>query len=89
MRRLAGDRTLGRGTRLRLGLLVVYPASPVDLVLDVVPVVGWADDVLVVALVVRAVVRRAGPQVLERHWPGTPLGLVVVRRLAGARAQPT
>lgn len=83
VRRLAADRTLPRGVRLRLWLLLGYLASPVDLVPDVVPVLGWADDVVVVALVLRAVVRSAGPQALARHWPGTPAGLDVVRRLAG------
>ncbi len=83
VKRLAGDRTLPRGVRVRLGLLLVYLASPVDLVPDVLPVIGYADDAVVVALVLRAVVRRAGPDALARHWPGTPAGLELVRRLAG------
>ncbi|MDQ3522979.1 MAG: hypothetical protein M3434_11670, partial [Gemmatimonadota bacterium] len=32
--------------------------------------------------VVRSVARATGPQALERHWPGSPEGLAVVRRLA-------
>ncbi len=86
VQRLAGDRTLPRGVRIRLGLLLVYLASPVDLVPDVLPVIGYADDAVVVALVLRAVVRRAGPDALARHWPGTPVGLQLVRRLAGLSA---
>lgn len=84
VRRLAGDRTLSRGVRVRLWLLLAYLASPVDLVPDVVPVLGWADDAVVVVLVLRSVVRRAGPEAVTRHWPGTPEGLAAVRRLAGA-----
>lgn len=83
VRRLVADASLPRGVRLRLWLLLAYLASPVDLIPDVLPVIGWADDVVVVALVLRAVVRRAGSDALARHWPGTPDGLVVVRRLAG------
>ncbi|MBC3761941.1 YkvA family protein [Quadrisphaera oryzae] len=86
VRRLAADRTLPRGVRVRLWLLVAYLASPVDLVPDVLPVIGWADDVLVVVLVLRSVVRRAGPQALERHWPGTPDGLAAIRSLCGLTA---
>jgi uncharacterized membrane protein YkvA (DUF1232 family) len=56
---------------------------PFDLVPDFIPVAGYADDVLLVAWVLRSVVRAAGPEALDRHWPGTPEGLVVVRRLAG------
>lgn len=86
VRRLAADRTLPRGVRVRLWLLVAYLASPVDLVPDVLPVIGWADDVLVVVLVLRSVARRAGPQALERHWPGTPDGLAAIRSLCGLTA---
>lgn len=83
VRRLAGDRSLPRGVRVRLLLLLVYLALPVDVVPDVVPVLGYADDAVAVVLVLRSVARTAGPQALERHWPGTPDGLVAVRRLVG------
>ena len=56
---------------------------PVDLVPDVVPVIGYADDAVAVALVLRSVVRVAGPEALERHWPGTPEGLAALLRLVG------
>lgn len=84
VRRLAADRALPRGVRVRLVLLLVYLAMPFDLVPDVVPVLGYADDAVVVALVLRSVVRRAGPGALQRHWPGSPEGLAVLLRLAGA-----
>ena len=83
VRRLASDGSLPRGVRIRLWLLLAYLLSPIDLVPDVVPVVGYADDVVVVAWALRSVVRRSGAEALERHWPGQPAGLAVVRRLAG------
>ncbi|GAT67241.1 membrane protein [Planomonospora sphaerica] len=81
--RLARDRTLPRGVRIRLWLLLGYLALPIDLVPDFIPVLGYADDAIVVAVVLRSVVRVVGPQALERHWPGTDDGLAAVRRLAG------
>jgi uncharacterized membrane protein YkvA (DUF1232 family) len=83
VRRLAADRSLPLGVRVRLWLLLGYLLSPVDLVPDVVPVLGYADDVVVVALALRSVVRLAGADVLHRSWPGGPAGLAVVLRLAG------
>ena len=83
VRRLAADRSLPRGVRLRLWALLAYLLSPVDLVPDFVPVLGYADDVVVVAVALRSVVRRAGAEALDRHWPGQPAGLQVLRRLAG------
>ena len=78
--RLAGDDTLPRGVRVRLWLLLGYLALPFDLVPDFVPVLGHADDAVVVALVLRSVVRHAGAAALDRHWPGTPEGLAALRR---------
>lgn len=82
VRRLAADRTLPRGVRARLWLLLAYLALPVDLVPDFVPVLGYADDAVVVALVLRSVVRHAGADAVARHWPGTPDGLAALRRVA-------
>ena len=81
--RLARDQALPRRVRVVLWLLLGYLASPIDLVPDFVPVIGYADDAVVVALALRSVVRAAGSEPVERHWPGTPDGLAVVRRLAG------
>ncbi len=83
VRRLAGDKTLARGVRWRLWLLLAYLAMPIDVVPDFIPVLGYADDAIVIALVLRSVVRHAGPEALERHWPGTPEGLAAVLHLAG------
>ena len=83
LRRLLADRTLGAGLRVRLALLLAYLLLPIDLVPDLVPVIGYADDVIVVAVVLRAVIAQAGEAALRRHWPGTPEGLQLIFRLAG------
>jgi uncharacterized membrane protein YkvA (DUF1232 family) len=83
LRRLAADRTLPRGVRVRLWLLLAYLAFPLDLIPDFIPVVGHADDVIIVAAVLRSVVRRAGAGAIRRHWPGTDNGLASVWRVAG------
>jgi uncharacterized membrane protein YkvA (DUF1232 family) len=79
--RLARDTTLPRGVRIRLWLLLAYLASPIDLIPDFIPVLGYADDAIIVAAVLRSVIRRAGPDALTRHWPGTPDGLAALVRL--------
>jgi len=62
---------------------LVYLLSPIDLIPDFIPVLGYADDALVVAIALRFATRRAGSAAIERHWPGTPAGLRAVLRLAG------
>ena len=83
LRRLAVDPTLPRGVRIRLWLLVGYLLMPIDLVPDFIPVIGYADDLVIVAFALRSVTRAAGDEALARLWPGSPEGLGAVRRLAG------
>ncbi|MES2093917.1 MAG: DUF1232 domain-containing protein [Actinomycetota bacterium] len=81
--RLVRDRTVSIGVRIWLGVLLVYLLSPIDLIPDFIPVLGYADDALVVAIALRFASRRAGSAAIERHWPGTPQGLAAVLRLVG------
>ena len=81
--RLARDSSLPRGVRIRLWLLLAYLAVPIDLVPDFIPVLGYADDAIIVAATLRSVVRRAGSEPVARHWPGSPDGLAALRRLTG------
>ncbi|MET8995781.1 YkvA family protein [Amycolatopsis sp. NPDC004169] len=83
IRRLAADRTLPRGVRVRLGLLLAYLALPVDLVPDFIPVLGYADDAIIVTAVLRSVVRRAGLEAVRAYWPGTDDGFAALTRLTG------
>jgi uncharacterized membrane protein YkvA (DUF1232 family) len=80
-RRLAADRATPRAARVRLWLLLGYLAVPIDIVPDFVPVLGYADDAIIVALVLRSATRSAGPDALAKHWPGTPEGLTALKRL--------
>ena len=81
--RLAADKSLPRGVRIRLALLVVYLAVPIDLIPDFIPVLGYADDAIIVTWVLRSVVRHAGLDAVRAHWPGTDDGFDALARLTG------
>jgi len=83
LKRLAADPAVPRRIRVALFVLLAFIASPIDLIPDFIPVIGFADDVIITALVLRWVTRAAGPEALAVHWPGTPDGLAAVRRLCG------
>jgi uncharacterized membrane protein YkvA (DUF1232 family) len=83
IRRLAADKTLPVGIRVRLVLLLVYLAIPFDPIPDFIPVLGYADDAIIVAAVLRSVVRRAGLDAVRAHWPGSDDGFIALTRLAG------
>ncbi|MFC4003198.1 YkvA family protein [Prauserella oleivorans] len=88
VRRLAADSSLPRGVRIRLGLLLAYLAMPIDLIPDFIPVLGYADDAIIVIAVLRSIVRRAGLGPVRAHWPGTDGGFTALVRLLGL-ATPT
>ena len=81
LRRLVADPTVPRAVRIWLGALLVYLLIPIDLI----PVLGYADDAIIVAIVLRYATKHAGSDALERNWPGTPQGLLALRTLAGLK----
>jgi uncharacterized membrane protein YkvA (DUF1232 family) len=83
VRRLLGEPRVHRRQKLLLGALVGYLALPFDLVPDFIPVAGHIDDLLVVVLALRVVLRASGSELLREHWPGPESSLAVVQRLVG------
>jgi uncharacterized membrane protein YkvA (DUF1232 family) len=82
-RRLLSDRRVSRRRKVVLAALIPYLAMPFDLVPDFIPVAGYLDDAVLVALVLRHVLRGSGPELIEEHWPGPRSSLALVLRLAG------
>ena len=68
-----------------MAALIPYLALPFDLIPDFIPVAGQADDAILVALVLRILVKRTDAVVLRELWPGPDRSLLVVFRLAGVR----
>jgi uncharacterized membrane protein YkvA (DUF1232 family) len=81
VRRLASDRSIPRSARLPVWALLAYLLCPIDLVPDFLPIVGYADDAVLTAIVLRRLVRQAGHSKVSAQWPGTPEGLATLRRL--------
>ena len=81
LKRLLGDGRVRGWRKALLFALMGYLAMPFDLVPDFIPVAGQLDDVLVVAFVLRVVLRGAGEEAVRQHWPGPEQSLAVVLRL--------
>ncbi|MET7280323.1 YkvA family protein [Kribbella sp. NPDC005582] len=80
---LATDSSQPRGVRIRLVLLMAYLAIPIDLIPDFIPVLGYADDAIIVVAVLRSIVRRVGlepPEVTLARYRGR-----LQRSLQGSR----
>lgn len=76
--RLLKDPRVPRRAKITLGLAAAYVVSPIDLIPEVIPVVGWADDVVIMLFAIDSLIERAGHEVVEEHWdgPGDLLALV-------------
>ena len=87
-RRLLGDEHVPRRSKLQVTALIGYLALPFDLIPDFIPIAGQLDDAIIVALVLRSVLRVGDPQLLQEHWPGPASSLNALTRLAYGKRPP-
>ena len=80
--RLVRDDRVPRRRKLLLLGAAGYLALPFDLVPDFIPVAGQLDDVIVVAFVLRCLLRSGGESLIREHWPGPDESLRLVLQVA-------
>jgi uncharacterized membrane protein YkvA (DUF1232 family) len=85
-RGLVRDPRVPTSRKLLLAALIAYLAMPFDLVPDFIPVAGQLDDAIIVALVLRTLVRTGGPALVREHWRGPQRSLDVILRFAWGRS---
>jgi len=78
--RLLTDSRVPRRSKIVLGMAAAYVVSPIDLIPDVIPVIGWADDVFIVMFALDSVLERAGAEIVNEHWDGPGDLLALVRQ---------
>jgi uncharacterized membrane protein YkvA (DUF1232 family) len=80
--RLAGDARVPRRVKTVLGVTAVFLASPVDLIPDFIPGLGYLDDVVLVAIVLDGLLNHVDRRLVLEHWPGDPASLERLGRIA-------
>jgi uncharacterized membrane protein YkvA (DUF1232 family) len=80
--RLIREPRVPRRRKLLLVALAGYLAMPFDLIPDFIPVAGQLDDALLVALVLRHVIRAGGEPLIRELWPGPERSLQLLLKLA-------
>jgi uncharacterized membrane protein YkvA (DUF1232 family) len=80
--RLVGDPVLPRPAKIALAAAVVYLASPIDLLPDFIPFLGYLDDLLLAAIILDGILNYVDRALLLRYWPGTAASLERLARAA-------
>lgn len=81
--RLVVDPRVPRRAKITLGMAAAYVMSPVDLIPEMIPVVGWADDILILMFAIDSLIDRAGSEIVDEHWDGPGDLLSLVREVVG------
>src|ERR1700738_5354141 len=68
LRRLRADAPLPRRARLALGVALGSVVSPVQLIPNIVPVIGQSDDIVVVAIALRYACRSLPRATVRMAW---------------------
>jgi uncharacterized membrane protein YkvA (DUF1232 family) len=79
---LMADRSVPRAAKIALAAVAVYLASPIDIIPDFLPVIGYLDDALLVAVVLDGLLTYVDRALLLKYWPGDPASLDAVAAVA-------
>ena len=80
--KLVLDPVLPRAVKIVLAAAAVYLVSPIDLIPDFIPFVGYLDDLLLAAVVVDGVLNYVDRGLVVKYWPGSATSLDKVARSA-------
>jgi uncharacterized membrane protein YkvA (DUF1232 family) len=80
--RLLRDPRVPRRRKLLLALTAGYLALPFDLVPDFIPLIGQLDDAIILAFVLRHLLR-GNERAVRELWPGPEQSLDLLLRLIG------
>lgn len=80
--RLVLDPILPRAVKVFVGAAALYLASPIDLIPDFVPLLGYLDDVLLLSVLVDGILNHVDRWLLLRYWPGSGESLDALARAA-------
>jgi uncharacterized membrane protein YkvA (DUF1232 family) len=80
--RLAVDPSLPRTAKIALAAAAVYLLSPLDLIPDFIPLVGYLDDVVLAAILIDGILNYVDRALVLKYWPGTPQSLERLARAA-------
>ncbi|MBV9495403.1 MAG: DUF1232 domain-containing protein [Acidobacteria bacterium] len=82
--RLANDSRVSGKNKVLLGSGIAYYVFPLDFMPDIVPGVGFLDDLVFAVYVLNKMLADTEAEVLREHWAGDEDVLAMIRRVIGA-----
>ncbi|HUU29822.1 MAG TPA: DUF1232 domain-containing protein [archaeon] len=77
------DRRVPRKLRIKVGVILTYVSSPLDLIPEaVLGPLGLAEDLVLLAFALNKVLSDVDEEILEEHWSGKPEHLATLREIA-------
>jgi uncharacterized membrane protein YkvA (DUF1232 family) len=73
VRDVAQDNRIPLQNRIVLGGLLTYLITPVDIIPDFIPILGWLDDAFVTVLILDYVFNSADSDLILQHYPWNKL----------------
>ena len=77
--RLARDKRVPTTQKVMVGGIILYVISPIDIIPDFIPVIGLADDLLLVVYGLNTILNEIDRAIVEEHWSGEEDILQTVR----------
>jgi uncharacterized membrane protein YkvA (DUF1232 family) len=68
--KLSIDKDVPVTAKAKLAIALAYFVSPIDLIPDFIPVVGYLDDIAVAAYVLNEILNKVDPEIVQKHWAG-------------------
>ena len=69
VRDVAADERIPFQNRVVLGGLVTYLLTPIDLIPDFIPIIGWLDDAFVSIIILDYIFNSADTELILQHYP--------------------
>ena len=82
--RLVTDSRVSSKNKVLLGSAVAYYFFPLDIIPDIIPGLGFLDDLVFAVFVLNRMLLDTDPAILRQHWSGDEDVLAVIRRVLGS-----